>query len=737
MADSCAQYVNADDLKAAKESALHIEHVATSKDAAGNSALVVTDPIRGQNYTNSTLDGLQHLYEQAISQAGYITLKSFQLGAPLPNNEMTLPNQVLQDETDGEYYRWDGVFPKAVPEGSTPDSTGGIAVGAWVSVGDASLRSALATNSGAGLVGFALAGAYPNGTMGAYLAKESIKSTRVFHVDAYGAVGDGEEDDTPAIEKAINALKDAGSGTLLYSPGKTYRQTYTLFYYSNMIVDFNESTQFFDPPADASAWLPDAYQAAGARFTENAIFRNGTVKTASSKGNFIGTPGARYLLIENLTAGFIYWHLVDGSNGKNVEIRGCNATDCRSAAIQIESLTYAAGVWGITSAGTLIYPAFLADNSAYWSYAENWNIHHNTFGQGGTQEGSGVNLHGGVTMSNIHIVNNKFNNFSVGVLIDSGEKRYVLVNGNFFLNCNRSVGMKGDMFGCMIHDNMVRYALDGGNYSHFVHDPDVTGIASLADKPTEWISIKNNQLIGGGRTPINMQNINGQLDISDNRISALSTSFYTATTFPKPNGVDGGLSFVSILIKDCNNVVIQGNTANDLVAQAFASLYSSSFAGTVRHHFHDNTVMYGGIAVVAQAISGTLSLKGNMVRGASSGSIYDFAVDGYSDLFVSENTVRVAITGGLPLSFKNVATYAVISNNNIISNSSQGTVLTLDACPTVKTSNNLVQGFDGGAALHISAINGTTLKAFEPYMLASKITADGTSTKLVATVTYS
>lgn len=87
-----------------------------------------------------TIEGLRWLAQQTIASFGYITLKSFQLGAPLPNNELTLPNQVLQDETDGEYYRWDGAFPKKVSAGSTPDSTGGIGVGAWLSVGDATLR---------------------------------------------------------------------------------------------------------------------------------------------------------------------------------------------------------------------------------------------------------------------------------------------------------------------------------------------------------------------------------------------------------------------------------------------------------------------------------------------------------------------------------------------------------------------------------------------------------------------
>lgn len=99
-----------------------------------------------------TVEGLRWVAQQAISAFGYITLKSFQLGAPLPNNELTLPNQVLLDESDGEYYRWDGVFPKQVPADSTPQSTGGVGVGAWVGVGDASLREALASEDGTDLI---------------------------------------------------------------------------------------------------------------------------------------------------------------------------------------------------------------------------------------------------------------------------------------------------------------------------------------------------------------------------------------------------------------------------------------------------------------------------------------------------------------------------------------------------------------------------------------------------------
>lgn len=92
----------------------------------------------------------------AIVAAGYITIDSFQQGADLPNNELTQRNHILRDETTGEYYRWDGDLPKQVPAGSIPQSTGGIGKGAWISVGDASLRGDLTSENGILLISKAI-----------------------------------------------------------------------------------------------------------------------------------------------------------------------------------------------------------------------------------------------------------------------------------------------------------------------------------------------------------------------------------------------------------------------------------------------------------------------------------------------------------------------------------------------------------------------------------------------------
>lgn len=249
---NCNDYISADDLKTGKQAILHIEHVAKSRDANGNHALGVTDTIRGQSVTNKTLDGLENLYNQAISQVGYITMDSFEDGATL-----TLPNQVLRYKSTGEYYRWDGKLPKTVPTDSTPETAGGVGLGAWVSVGDAALRSELASVNGATLslsqiatsygLNFSLGGVWQEGVSSivdnwwwydnkvytgivgelpekppanAYKIPPFAKRGFVSVMD-FGASGSrtSNEDDAPAFAAAIAYLKTIGGGTLIIPTG--------------------------------------------------------------------------------------------------------------------------------------------------------------------------------------------------------------------------------------------------------------------------------------------------------------------------------------------------------------------------------------------------------------------------------------------------------------------------------------------------------------------------------------
>lgn len=109
-----------------------------------------TDRLGGKHYT---IEGINYLAQQVMNSFGYITLigVSFTTGATIKK-----PNEVLFNEENNEYYKWTGSFasgPKVVPSNSTPESTGGIGAGKWLSVGDSTLRGELAESDGSGMVG--------------------------------------------------------------------------------------------------------------------------------------------------------------------------------------------------------------------------------------------------------------------------------------------------------------------------------------------------------------------------------------------------------------------------------------------------------------------------------------------------------------------------------------------------------------------------------------------------------
>ncbi|MEG6142743.1 hypothetical protein UXP65_18185 [Enterobacter kobei] len=119
-----------------------------------------TDRFGQKHYT---IEGNNYLAQQAMAAFGYVILtgKTFTTGATINN-----PNEVLLNTVDGEHYKWTGSFasgPKVVPENSTPAGTGGIGPGAWIGVGDASLRAALAASTGSTLIG------HEGHTVGQYL----------------------------------------------------------------------------------------------------------------------------------------------------------------------------------------------------------------------------------------------------------------------------------------------------------------------------------------------------------------------------------------------------------------------------------------------------------------------------------------------------------------------------------------------------------------------------------------
>lgn len=96
---------------------------------------------------NSEFDGMisdmNSEFDTNILNMGFTRIGTFSAGATITNPRQTLLWDVA-DGGDGQEYGWSGSFPlagKVVPPGSTPLTTGGIAVGAWMSRFDPELRT--------------------------------------------------------------------------------------------------------------------------------------------------------------------------------------------------------------------------------------------------------------------------------------------------------------------------------------------------------------------------------------------------------------------------------------------------------------------------------------------------------------------------------------------------------------------------------------------------------------------
>lgn len=99
---------------------------------------------------NTSKENDREQWRRSLAEAGLTLVDgSFEEGATANNK-----TDAVWYIAGGQCYTWDSTFPRDVPVKSTPASTGGVGLGAWVSVGDASLRSDLNSESipGASLV---------------------------------------------------------------------------------------------------------------------------------------------------------------------------------------------------------------------------------------------------------------------------------------------------------------------------------------------------------------------------------------------------------------------------------------------------------------------------------------------------------------------------------------------------------------------------------------------------------
>lgn len=162
-----------------------------------------------------TITAQQSEMDGSIIRGGYTPVSSFSNGFTL-----TLPDQALRLDSTGEYFVWRGVYPKVVPPGSIPESTGGFSDNSWVDVSFLTLKTQLVM-SGSSLVSLSEGG----------VLKDSAKDITPFMFGAkgdYNPVNNTGTDDTSAFRQAIAAAVALGGRRVRVPAGFNYLITDSL-----------------------------------------------------------------------------------------------------------------------------------------------------------------------------------------------------------------------------------------------------------------------------------------------------------------------------------------------------------------------------------------------------------------------------------------------------------------------------------------------------------------------------
>lgn len=660
-----------------------------------------------------TIAGFQYTAEEAIRNYGYITMDSFEDGATL-----TLPNEVLRLEATGEYYRWDGTFPlggKVVPPGSTPVSTGGVGVGAWLSVGDATLRGQLASPEGATIV--------YNGaeTVAAQLNKLLGEQTNIFYLDNEGAVGNsstngGGADDSAAFESAFAKVKAAGGGIVYGTPGKSYRMTRTAFYSSNIIIDMRGSRVYWDCPStapEASFWLPETFQMANdTDYVENVIIRNVVIASPPNLGNAIGVMKARNILIEDIHTESLWLHTVDGCGAKNMVIRRVRAEFASALShLQVDCAVGEKSVTGADAAGNYMFTAFDPTGTAAWAvcdsvWIEDCYLANNLY--------SGISVHN-YAGARIFIRNNVIlNNLLAGINSDAngGYYRLFWIEGNYISGSrNYELNLAGNHRQMVIRGNILV------NSSRTVSpDAGVSGSglismrAATTDATQRNYALIDGNLFMGRDKAITIQNYQN-LRYTNNIHNAMGDASYGSIT---------GVGSWAVALSGCEPVVCSNNSFYDIATETciLVNNYLGS-AALVSGQVCNNSFRGTG-AMIKVVSANRMLVSGNTGTPQAEAPVGIFLSSVGMLSKVSDNIV--SMSGAVPAIQANACSGLYLSGNSINSTTTSGKGIVALDCPDVRTSTNNIRTVINA----IEAQGTSVMTCHEPFVPAANIVKTGT-----------
>lgn len=543
-----------------------------------------------------------HTAKELSNGTSYIPIDSFQIGATL-----TLPNQVLRwtlSDGDGEYYRWDGAFPKIVATGSTPATSGGVGAGKWVSVSDAVLRTQISDVDGAAK--------YPELQVARWRDEGDVRG--------WGAVGDGIVDDYYAIQAALD-----GGNKRVVIPAGTYLIKNSLHVQSHTTVVMDKGTVILNSSpyewAFVNGEIANPSYSFGYSGDYDIAIIGGTVDNILKQSSMINSAGIGFAHGDNIRILGVTFknnyssHFVEINSSRNVLIYGCTFDNLIAPVygsrecINID--------W--SSAGG--FPAFGGYDG---TVCDNVTVASCTFLNGDIAVGShGVPSDANPQHKNIKFIDNFIENMISGGIgcqfwkdssvVNNTMKNCagrnimcwgainVLVRGNNISGTTFSVGIVSDdnsgrrSFGVTIDANNIIGGNSIGSYGIRVEDTSKVAVTSnyIEGTPDQGIyvstecrdvSLLSNTLIGvGQRTGVNEAIIIRSPYVTA-RSNVIGKGEYTRAV---PNGI-----FIDS--QATNNVDASDNTIRDVTAarvNVHSSLSGIIVDGSYLFHIAPNTAV--------------------------------------------------------------------------------------------------------------------------------------------------
>ncbi|GIN88707.1 hypothetical protein J6TS2_50930 [Heyndrickxia sporothermodurans] len=263
---------------------------------------------------------------------------------------------------------------------------------------------------------------------------------RGYNLKTMGAIGDGVNDDTDAIQRTLDLSKTMGQVTVIFPPG-VYKTTKKLIIYKNTHMIMSPNTvilrchvaSIFQNGENGAMY--DGYDGEG-----NIVIEGGTLDSNILNYDYecsgINLSHAANITIRNVTIKDIYaGHAIDVTGVRDVLIENCKFVGYKDKPDKSRNYSEAIKI------GIAIANAFPAFGKYDGTVTKEVTVRNCYFGPSGTPNtiswGVGIGYHAAVHdiyPNNINIMNNIFDGCTFRALRLFKFKN-VLIQGNLFKNC--------------------------------------------------------------------------------------------------------------------------------------------------------------------------------------------------------------------------------------------------------------------------------------------------------------